>query len=103
MNSPPAERKLVNVLSTIYSHVYFPTFSNGLKDVATCLGFTWTAPDASGIQSLVWRSQWEHAHGEGWKDKLLTYNLEDCEALKRVTEFIYNQCAKPNAAPGQRT
>ncbi len=94
---------LVNVLSTIYSHVYFPTYSNGLKEVAACLGCTWTAPNASGIQSLVWRSQWEHTRDEQWKRKLLTYNLEDCEALKRVTEFIYNQCAKPEVAPGQRT
>jgi predicted RecB family nuclease len=96
---------LVNVLSTIYSHVYFPTFSNGLKDVATCLGFTWTAPDASGIQSLVWRSQWEQTHNEKWKNALLTYNLEDCEALKLVTEFIYNQYSNPDPSPspGQRT
>ena len=93
---------LFNVLSTIYSHVYFPTFSNGLKDVAMRLGCTWTAPDASGIQSLVWRSQWEQTHDEDWKDRLVTYNLEDCEALRRVTEFIYRHCADPDAASRQR-
>ena len=41
---------------SIYAHVYFPVYSNGLKDVAGYLGFSWTEPDASGLQSLVWRA-----------------------------------------------
>ena len=31
-----------NVLSAIYSHIYFPTQSNGLKDVGALLGFHWS-------------------------------------------------------------
>jgi predicted RecB family nuclease len=34
----------VNLLSTIYPRVYFPTYSNGLKDVARYLGFRWSEP-----------------------------------------------------------
>jgi predicted RecB family nuclease len=79
---------LVNTLSLVYSHIYFPTYSKGLKDVGGCLGCSWTEPDASGIQSMVWRMNWEATHEEGWKQKLTTYNLEDCAALKKVTEFI---------------
>jgi predicted RecB family nuclease len=82
-------KSLVNVLSLVYAHFYFPTYSNGLKDVGACLGCTWSDPDASGIQSLVWRMRWETTHAEHWKQKLMTYNLEDCAALKRVTEFVY--------------
>ena len=51
--------KAVNVLSVIHACVYFPTFSNGLKDVGRYLGCTWTDEDASGLQSLVWRARWE--------------------------------------------
>jgi predicted RecB family nuclease len=80
--------RLVNVLSVVYDHLYFPCHSNGLKDVAGCLGCSWTEPDASGIQSLVWRAMWEGTRDEEWKAKLLTYNLEDCTALKRVAELI---------------
>jgi predicted RecB family nuclease len=29
---------LVNTLSLIYAHIYFPTYSNGLKDIGTCVG-----------------------------------------------------------------
>ena len=95
-------KALVNILSLIYSHVYFPTYSNGLKDVGACLGCSWTEPDASGVQSLVWRGRWEATHAEEWKQKLITYNLEDCLALRRVTEFIYTHCAKPEPATGPR-
>ena len=81
-------KALVNALSMIYSYFYFPTYSNGLKEIGGCLGFSWSEPDASGIQSIVWRKRWETTRSKQWKQKLTTYNLEDCAALKRVTEFI---------------
>ncbi len=62
--------RLVNVLSVIYAHLYFPSHSNGLKDVAGCLGCSWSEPDASGLQSLVWRARWEAGHDGEWKEKL---------------------------------
>jgi len=79
---------LVNVLSVVYSHVYFPSYSNGLKDVAACLGCSWTEAKASGIQSLVWRANWEASHADEWKKKLVEYNSEDCTALKAITGCI---------------
>jgi predicted RecB family nuclease len=93
---------LVNTLSLIYSHIYFPTYSNGLKDIGGCLGCSWTEPDSSGVQSLVWRKRWENTRSEDWKKTLIAYNLEDCEALRRVTDFIYTHCAKPVAALDRR-
>jgi predicted RecB family nuclease len=80
--------RLVNVLSVIYPHVYFPTYSNGLKEVAGYLGFRWTAPDASGLQSIVWRRHWEDTGAAGLKETLTTYNREDCLALRAVTKCL---------------
>jgi predicted RecB family nuclease len=80
---------LVNVLSVVYAHAYFPCYSNGLKDVAGCLGCSWSDPQASGLQSVVWRKRWEATHGDEWRDRLVTYNREDCAALRRVTEFLH--------------
>jgi predicted RecB family nuclease len=94
--------RLVNVLSVVYAHVYFPTYSNGLKDVAGCLGCSWTEPDASGVQSIVWRTRWEQTRGEEWKAKLEAYNLEDCEALRKVTEVVQAICSQANS-PGNAT
>jgi hypothetical protein len=36
----------------LYGKVYFPVRSNGLKDIGHFLGAQWTAPNASGLQSL---------------------------------------------------
>jgi hypothetical protein len=94
---------LVNILSLIYAHIYFPTYSNGLKDIGKCIGCSWTEPDASGIQSIVWRAQWETSHGTEWKQKLQTYNLEDCAALKRVTEVLQTVIAKTIPVDGSLT
>jgi predicted RecB family nuclease len=81
-------KALVNVLSLVYAHVYFPCYSNGLKEIGGYLDCSWTEPEASGIQSLVWRKRWEDTKAQEWKEKLLTYNLEDCTALRKVTEFV---------------
>ena len=81
-------RSLCNTLSSVYTQFYFPSYSNGLKDVARCLGFEWTSEGASGVQSIAWRMRWETTRDEEWKWLLITYNMEDCLALKRVTEFI---------------
>jgi predicted RecB family nuclease len=78
----------VNVLSAIHACVYFPTYSNGLKEIGRYLGCTWTAEDASGLQSLVWRARWQKRQEPVWKDKLVTYNAEDCAALRKVAEFV---------------
>lgn len=90
--------RLVNTLSIIYAHLYFPTYSNGLKEVAGCLGFSWSETEASGVQSIAWRMRWERTRGDQWKEKLIRYNLEDCEALRRVTEFIRVVSVAPSAA-----
>jgi predicted RecB family nuclease len=91
----------VNVLSIIYSHVYFPTYSNSLKDIGRYLGFMWTEAAASGIQSIVWRNKWEVTGSAGFKDKLTTYNIEDCAALRKVTEFLYTTVCPEQSSAGQ--
>jgi predicted RecB family nuclease len=43
--------RTVNLLSIIYSHIYFPLHSTGLKEVGRYLGCSWSDPDASGLNS----------------------------------------------------
>ena len=78
----------VNLLSITYSQIYFPTYSNGLKDVARHLGFQWSHPSASGLQSVIWRQQWEKTTDPSIKQTIITYNKEDCEALELVTRAV---------------
>ena len=78
----------INLLGITYSQIYFPTYSNRLKEVARHLGFQWSHPAASGLQSLVWRQQWEETRDTSIKQVLITYNREDCEALEVVTRAV---------------
>jgi predicted RecB family nuclease len=39
----------INLLSVIFGQIYFPTYSNGLKDIAGWLGFKWSDQDVSGV------------------------------------------------------
>ncbi|MDX6498659.1 MAG: hypothetical protein QOG23_1919 [Blastocatellia bacterium] len=82
----------VNLLSLIYGSIYFPTYSNGLKEISKYLGFNWSEQRASGLQSLMWRSQWESSRDDGIREKLITYNSQDCEALERLANTIVRLC-----------
>ena len=83
-----AAKRSIDMLPMIRRHLYFPTYSNSLKDIGRYLGCSWSGPSSSGIQSLVWRYRWLEDRDSKWKQSLITYNLEDCAALKRVTEFV---------------
>lgn len=78
----------VNLLSHFYSNIYTPTFTNGLKDIGSFLGFKWSADNSSGIQSIAWRKNWELSNEDEYKEILLKYNSEDCNALIIVKEWI---------------
>jgi len=76
------EHRLINVTSFIFGKIYFPTRSNSLKDVGKYVGATWSIQDASGLLSIAWRLQWDLSKDVTLKQKIMTYNIEDCEALR---------------------
>ena len=84
--------KSTNLLSSLYAQIYFPTYSNRLKDIASYLGYAWTYPGASGQYARVWRSQWELSGDPVIKDRLITYNVDDCKALEVVFRAIECIC-----------
>ena len=81
-------KRLVNVNRYIYGNVYFPVRSNGLKDIGNFIGAQWTSPQASGLQSLVWRYHWEINQDTHYKEILMTYNREDCQILKLLVDEL---------------
>ena len=87
----------VNLVSVTFAQVYFPTFSNGLKEIAGYLGFRWSNPVASGLQSIRWRQEWEQSKAPPAKLSLITYNAEDCEAV----EVLANKLAELRRAAPQ--
>lgn len=79
-----------NVLNIFSHNIYPPTYSNSLKEIARFLKFEWTENDASGLQSIIWRYNWEGTKNDGLKNKLITYNIEDCRALMKVKDWTAN-------------
>jgi len=86
----------VNLLSPIYAQIYFPTYSNGLKEIAQYLKFKWSDNAASGLNALIWRYEWESSKDSNLKQKLVTYNAEDCEALEKVANAVAQLCQRPS-------
>ena len=79
--------RMVNVNTFIFGRIYFPAYSNGLKELGRVLGMKWTNINASGIQSIVWRYHWENGSLD-FKQNLLSYNEEDCMALRVLTNEL---------------
>jgi len=88
--------KSVNILSIIYGNIYFPTYSNSLKDIAMYLGFKWTTENSTGLDAMYWRKQWLENNCNTFKELLIQYNIDDCLALKEVTNFIISAFQNDN-------
>lgn len=85
--------RMVNLNHFIYGKIYFPVYSNSLKDIATFIGFTWSSQNASGLQSIVWRHYWNKTQEPKYKKLLCNYNKDDCYALKVLVDvFLSIKC-----------
>ena len=91
--------RTTNVLSVIHPHVYFPTYSNGLKDIGRFLGCERADVDASGLQSIIWRKTWNVSPAPEIKALLLRYNKDDCRTLRRIFEFTRGLIAPESTSP----
>jgi predicted RecB family nuclease len=80
--------RATNVLSAIHPHVYFPTYSNGLKEIGRFLGFQRAGGDATGLDSIVWRKSWDDNRDAEIKARLVQYNQDDCRELRHISDFI---------------
>jgi predicted RecB family nuclease len=78
-----------NALGLIYGHVHFPTFSNGLKDIAVHLGFRWTESGVTALRCALLRRQWEQEREARLRDAIIRYNADDCTALRVVVDALY--------------
>lgn len=77
-----------NLLSLLYNSIYFPSYSNSLKDIAQCVKFKWSDDGATGLHAIYWREMWEFCKNSQFKEKLITYNKDDCNALMKLKETV---------------
>ena len=84
--------RAVNLVGCIYGKIYFPTYSNSLKEVGRYLEFAWTWPSASGAAAPLLRRAWELSADDGIKRELIEYNIDDCRAAAKVAEAVVRIC-----------
>ncbi|MBS1904880.1 MAG: IS66 family transposase [Bacteroidetes bacterium] len=82
------EPRLVNLLGYLRTHVYPPTYGNGLKEVAGFLGYTWSDSIADGYSSTEWRKAWEATNEVSVQEALIQYNRDDCMALSLLHHWF---------------
>ena len=83
----------VNLVDCMYGKIYFPTYSNSLKEIGRYLGFEWTWPRASGAAAPLLRRAWELGTDDGLKRELIGYNIDDCRASAAVADALVRLCA----------
>ncbi|MDO8789320.1 MAG: TM0106 family RecB-like putative nuclease [Sulfuritalea sp.] len=81
-------QKSVNVLSLVFPHVYFPSYSNSLKEIARFFSADLTAHDTTGLDSIIWRTEWERTNNHSLRTQLIEYNRSDCIALRELTAYL---------------
>jgi len=68
----------------------FPTYSNGLKDVAKYMGYKWRHADVNALESIAFYLQYVE-NPESNKDiiqKVIDYNEDDCRATMLVKDWL---------------
>ena len=92
---------LFNVLGAIRTNVYFPAYSNGLKDIASYLGVNWTGKVKSGIDCIAARMRWEQLKDPAIKEEIHDYNRQDCLAVQHVASFLLSLGSPDGTATSQ--
>jgi uncharacterized protein len=68
----------------------FPTYGNGLKDVAGYLGFTWRHDDINALDAIAYYLKYQD-NPSGYRDKMqaiVDYNEDDCIATRVVRDWL---------------
>jgi len=71
----------------------FPTYGDGLKDIAKYLGFSWRQDDVDGLTTVALYHQYLAAGGldADVMGRILDYNEDDCMATMHVFDWLQSQ------------
>ncbi len=68
----------------------FPTYTNGLKDIASFLGYRWRHEDINALDAIAYYLRFQK-EPEDYRQKLqavIDYNEDDCRATKLVKDWL---------------
>ena len=72
----------------VRSRMEWPTYSYGIKSIATFLGFNWRDPEPSGTSAVRWYHDWVASKDETIKQRILDYNEDDCLAMRVLVDYL---------------
>jgi len=77
-------------LHTVTKHsVAVPVSGYSIKQIGAFVGHQYSVEDPGGAQSIAWFEEFQHDPTKtGILDKILTYNREDCLALRSVYHWL---------------
>lgn len=79
--------RMVDLYPVVKRSVVLPTRGYSLKRIAPFAGIKYSAENAGGAQSIVWFQEYQRNPGRSdVLETLLTYNKEDCLAMKSIEE-----------------
>ena len=73
----------------------WPTNDYGLKTLARYLGFDWQDTDPSGAASIEWFHSWMDTGDEAIRQRILTYNEDDCRATRVLRDALQGMVENP--------
>ncbi|MGH9709825.1 MAG: ribonuclease H-like domain-containing protein, partial [Candidatus Acidiferrales bacterium] len=83
--------RMVDLLPLVKQNVVIPSRGYGLKRIAPFIGIKYSVADPGGAQSIVWFQTYQKDQGnQNILEILLTYNKEDCLAMKQVEDWLRN-------------
>ena len=85
--------RLVDVYPITTKSFAFPTYGEGLKDVAKSLGFSWRQEDVTGLNSIALYLRYVASDGreDECREKIFLYNEDDCLATMHVFDWLLAQ------------
>jgi predicted RecB family nuclease len=84
---------MVDLHRTATKAFAFPTYTNGLKDVAAFLGFRWRHDDMNALDAIAYYLKYQ-TEPDTYRDTIqaiIDYNEDDCRATKRIKDWLQEQ------------
>jgi len=96
---------MVDLHRVATSAFVFPTYSNGLKDVAAYIGHRWRHDDVNALDAIAFYLKYQD-DPEGYREKInavIDYNEDDCMATMRIKDWLQERSLDLNPqASGKR-
>ncbi|MCX5834874.1 MAG: TM0106 family RecB-like putative nuclease [Deltaproteobacteria bacterium] len=81
---------MIDLHRTATAAFVFPTYTNGLKDIASFLGYKWRHADINALDAIAYYLRFQK-NPEGYREKMkavIDYNEDDCRATKIVKDWL---------------